>query len=101
MINFIPGPLNDVMELEPKLVDSKLGKQKCKGYTGRLQGKNGTTTIDTTYESRLHDKAPFGVVMCRIQLTVTRDGKIVRKIVWTYKLADFGKDAKSQLPEHN
>jgi hypothetical protein len=100
-INFIPGPLNDVKELEPKLVDSKLGKQKCKGVTGRLQAERGTTTQETIYESRLHDKAPFGVVTCSIQLRVIRDGKIVRKLDWAFKLADFGKDAKSQLPEHN
>ena len=98
-MKIFPGPLNDVKELESKLVESKLGKQKCKGFTGSLKNKKGTTTTENIYEYRLHDKAPFGVVTSRMQVTVTRDGKIVSMKVLTLKLADFGKDAKSQLPE--
>ena len=98
---FFPGALNDVKDLEPKLVESKLGKLKCKGFTGRSQGEQGTITFENIHAYRLHDKAPFGVVTGEIQQTILRDGKIVRKLDWTYKLADFGKDAKSKLLEQN
>jgi hypothetical protein len=53
-----------------------------------------------TFETRLHEKAPFEVVSSRMQFDVTRDGKVQQTIDATLKLTDFGRDAETALPGH-
>ena len=57
--------------------------------------------MKVTFETRLHEKAPFGVVSCRMQFEMKRDGKVLQTVDGTAKLIDFGKDAKTTLPDHN
>src|SRR5262249_566346 len=97
---YLAGPLQDQKKLDQQLVESKLGALKCEGVTGWIQYTEGDLHTKVTYETRLHENAPFGVVSGRMQFEVQRDGKVQQTIDGTLKLIDFGKDAKTALPDH-
>jgi hypothetical protein len=97
---YLAGPLQDERKLDKRLVESKLGALRCEGVTGWIQYKEGDLHTKVTFETRLHDKAPFGVVSSRMQFQVKRDGKVQQTIDATAKLTDFGRDAKTALPDH-
>jgi hypothetical protein len=71
-----------------------------KDRTGWIQYEEGDLQAKVTFETRLHEKAPFGVVSCRTQFEVRRDGKVLHTIDATAKLTDFGTDAQTALPDH-
>jgi hypothetical protein len=97
---YLAGPLQDEKKLDQQLVESTLGALKCEGVTGWIQYKEGDLHTKVTFETRLHEKAPFGVVSCRMLFEVKRDGKVQQTIDAPAKLSDFGKDAKTALPDH-
>src|SRR5262245_2835245 len=97
---YLAGPLQDEKKLDEQLVESKLGALKCEGVTGWIKYKEGDLHTKVMFETRLHEKAPFGVVSTRMQFGVKRDGKVQQTIDATAKLSDFGKDAKTALPDH-
>ena len=97
---YLAGPLQDEKKLDKLLVESKLGALKCEGVTGWIQYKEGDVHFKVTFETRRHEKAPFGVVSCRMQFEMKRDGKVLQTVDATMKFIDFGKDAKTLLPDH-
>src|SRR5262249_45897375 len=97
---YLAGPLQDERKLGKQLVESKLGALMCEGVTGWMQYKEGDVHMKVTFETRLHEKAPFGVVSCRMQFEMKRDGKVLQTVDATLKLTDFGKDAETALPDH-
>jgi hypothetical protein len=97
---YLAGPLQDENKLDKLLVESKLGPLKCEGVTGWIQYEEGDVHMKVTFETRLHEKAPFGVVSCRMQFEMKRDGKVLQTVDATAKLIDFGKDARTALPDH-
>jgi hypothetical protein len=97
---YLAGPLQDERKLDEQLVESKLGALKCEGVTGWIQYQEGDLHMKATFETRLHERAPFGVVSSRLQFELKRDGKIQRTIDATAKLIDFGTGATTALPDH-
>src|SRR5262245_9889194 len=97
---YLAGPLQDEKKLGRQLIESKLGALKCAGVTGWIQYKEGDVHMKVTFETRLHEKAPFGVVSSRMQFEMKRDGKVLQSVDATLKLLDVGKDAKTALPDH-
>jgi hypothetical protein len=97
---YLAGPLQDEKQLGQQLVESKLGALQCDGVTGWIQYQEGDLHTKVTFATRLHEKAPFGVVTCRMLFEVTRAGKVQQTIDATAKLIDFGKDARTALPDH-
>src|SRR5262245_2179960 len=73
---------------------------KCEGVTGWIQYKEGDVHLKVTFETRHHDKAPLGVVSCRMQFEMKRDGKVQQTVDATAKLIDFGRDARTALPDY-
>jgi hypothetical protein len=98
---FLSGPLKDAKKLKPEVIENKLGKLTCKGLAGRLEFKQGTGDGTADIETRLHASAPFGVVTSNIHLKMSHDGQPGENISWTLKLAEVGKNAKSELPDAN
>ena len=96
---FLSGPLKDPKELDKELVESKLGKLQCAGLTGRAEFKQGQTDAKVTFHTRLHEKAPFGVVTCRMVYTGEREGQPPRSVTVTLKLTEVGDKATSKLPD--
>ena len=97
---YLAGPVQDERRLEKQLAESKLGALECEGVTGWIQYKEGDLHTKVTYETRLHETAPFGVVSGRMQFEVMRAGKVQQTIDATLKLTDFGRDAETALPDH-
>jgi hypothetical protein len=97
---FLVGPASDERQLEPiKLEHKKLGQITCERRTGTfhftLPRREGPRDVSGTFEARLHERAPFGVV--RYEFTGReRDG---REVKVTLSLDDFGPTALSALPD--
>ena len=94
---FLANPLTDVKKLEAVMVNSKLGDLSCVGLTGHTEFADGNTTNTVSYETRRHQKAPFGVVTSQLMIEVERDGKVAEKLGLDMKISDFGKSASSEL----
>lgn len=97
---FLTGPLKDAKDLEKAEVESKLGKLPCAGQTGTVSVEQGDAKVAVTFENRLHEKAPFGVVTAVMKFDVTRNGMTREGGTITMKLADVGTKAVSELPDN-
>ncbi len=96
---FLCGPFKDSKKLVAEDLDTKLGKLSCPGVTGSVRIEQGKQIHDITFDNRLNDKAPFGLVSSRMQFKVTRDDKMRDKGSLILTLTEVGKTAKSELPE--
>jgi hypothetical protein len=97
------GPPGEIRMLDEEPVETTgLGKLRCPGVGARYVLKRGNYESIFDYETRLHDKAPFGVVTFRSESVHKEDGVIrIPKHVTVLRLAEFGTDAKSALPGKN
>ena len=101
----LAGPPKGVSKLDKAEVESKLGKLTCEGVRGVLEFNDPIAMIrsTTTIETRLHAKAPFGVVSSRWTIEETWKAETKpdhgMKMVWDFKLVDLGDGAKSELPD--
>ncbi|QDU41886.1 hypothetical protein Mal52_03410 [Symmachiella dynata] len=93
------GPFEMVQKLEKAPVDSKLGKVDCDGYSASGEVEMGTILMNSQYTIRLHKSAPFGVVTWQAETEVSREGQALGTMSTKFKLSDFGKDAKSAIPD--
>jgi hypothetical protein len=94
------GPFKTSEKLDNVAVESKLGKLECEGLTFQEKtGEPGKVSSDSTSTIRLHATAPFGVVTHEITIKFERDGQSLGTMTLKMKLSDFGKDAKSALPD--
>lgn len=86
---WLVSPLKDVEQLEEEVISSELGELACPGIkeSGKLLDKEVEIT------TRLHPKAPFGVVTYEFRQ------KTDAGFVSAMKLTDFGDGAKSRVPE--
>lgn len=101
MPTFLAKELSDKKKLAPATIDSKLGKEKCEGVAGTIEWKEGKSDNRARIETRRHPKAPFGVVASKSELVIVRDGQETGKGKLSFRLTDFGFDAKSKLPDNN
>lgn len=95
---FLSGPLKDIKELDKKTIDTKLGMLECRGITANDTYKQGEAVTTVEFETRLHDKAPFGVVRSKMQYDSKR-GDHEEKGTLVLDLEETGQDAKSSLPD--
>ena len=97
---FLAKALDDVKKLETKVVECKLGKLKCEGLVGHqtFRDRGGKTKI--MYETRLHKKAPFGVINTTIRMeNRISDDEIEMSGTCKFGLIDVGVGARSALPK--
>ena len=94
---FLSGPLDDVKQLDKKTIDTKLGKLECAGLTARKDYAQGDAKTNVKFETRLHDKAPFGVVSSTLHYQTTR-ARGPEGGTLALDFDDAGKDAKSAIP---
>lgn len=96
---FLCGPLNEAKELAAVVVDSKLGKLECKGVSGYTEFKDRGKDSRATFETRRHEKAPFGVVSTVIKFARERNGELKQEADMKFTLKETGTDATSDLPD--
>lgn len=97
----LTSALKGVKNLGKKVVESKLGKLECAGQVGHIQCMEGKRLRKVTIRTRLHEKAPFGIVTYLMKFEPTKTGRNEESGSWILILADFGTKAKSALPDHN
>ena len=100
MPTFLAQRLTNRKKLNSVEIDGKLGKYACPGLSGTLTWKEGANENRAEIVSRQHPKAPFGVVTSEIDVVTSRDGRETNKGKLTFRLTDFGFDAKSKLPDN-
>jgi hypothetical protein len=93
------GPPAALHPLDEEVIETRnLGSLSCPGVTARFVLTRGNLESIFDYETRLHDKAPFGVVKFRSESIHTEAGVVkVPKHVTTLRLVDSGTDAVSAL----
>ena len=96
---FLSGPFSNEKKSEAAVIESGLGKLECKGVTGNIEFKQGSTDQKWTMKNRLNEKAPFGVVTSEIEIEISRNGQQTRNGSMTMKAVKVGKEAKSQIPD--
>jgi hypothetical protein len=98
---YLVGPPQNPGELEKIEIETPLGKLACPAVTGTqdVEQGNGTTTI--TFENRLHEKAPFGVVSAVWKFERKMNGQVTTTGTTKMTLADTNTTALSELPDRN
>jgi hypothetical protein len=95
---FLHGPFDAPQKLDKALVESKLGKLECEGISAH-ERTTDRVTLDSRYVIRLHRDAPFGVVTWEAEMKLDLNGNSLGTMTTKATLSDFGKDAKSAIPE--
>jgi hypothetical protein len=96
---FLSGPPADNKKLDKAAIDTKLGKLDCEGVAGTTRFEQGAEKVAIKYATRLHEKAPFGVVETRMEFQVERDGNPRGQGELTLKILELTQGAKSELPD--
>ena len=101
LAGYLAGPPQNPGELEKIEIDTPIGKLACPAVTGTrdVEQGNGTTTI--TFENRLHEKSPFGVVGAVWKFERKMNGQVVGTGTTRITLVDTGTTALSELADRN
>ena len=100
---FLAGPPKNAGELDKIEIDNaKLGKLSCAGVTGdqEIDGPNGTQ-IGINVENRLHEKAPYGLVVANWKFELKSNGQVAVAGTFKLTLAEMNTTALSELPDRN
>lgn len=95
----LAGPGANLIELESSEIDGKLGKLACQGEAGDLDFQRDSLSVALHYETRLHEKAPFGVVSALWKFDVTASGQPRGSRTTRLTLTDLNPTALSELPD--
>lgn len=96
----LPGPLTNAKKLPKKIVETALGKLECEGQTGTHAFEPAKDfKSEITYETWLHDDAPFGVVSARLDMKTIHINGEGRTWTMALRLAGVGKGAISELSD--
>jgi hypothetical protein len=101
LAGFIAGPPQNPGELDKMEIDSPLGKLACVGVTGNREIEHGNGTTRITFENRLHEKSPFGVVSAVWKFERLMNGQLAGMGTTRITLADTSTTALSELPDRN
>jgi hypothetical protein len=102
LAGYLAGPPNNPGELASADIETlPLGKLSCAGVTGsqEFQRENGSQTIN--FETRLNEKAPFGVVSALWKFEFQSNGQVVGSGTTKMTLAEINTTALSELPDKN
>jgi hypothetical protein len=100
---YLAGPPKNAADLEKIEIDNvKLGKLPCAGITGdqELDGPGGTQIVINA-ENRLHEKAPFGVVVANWKFELKSHGQVAVAGTFKLTLTDTSTTALTELPDKN
>lgn len=101
LVAFLGGPLKSPRELEKVEIDGKLGKLMCVGVAGDYEFDQDGGTVSLKVESRLHEKAPFGIVTADWKFERKNNGQVSEAGGFKLTLADTNTTALTELPDRN
>ncbi len=94
------GPDPNTIKLDPITIDNaKLGKLECAGERATRDLEFGNTKSKTTFENRLSDKVPFGVLKSVLKFQNDQGGTPIEGEL-TLDLTDVGETALTELPNN-
>jgi len=96
---FLAGPPKDLKELKQVEIDGKLGRLQCDGLTGKFVQEQEVGNVYSTFENRLHSKAPFGVVVSLWRIERKDKGTLLEEGTVKFTLRDTHTTALSELPD--
>jgi hypothetical protein len=102
LVGYLAGPINPEELAKVEIETQALGKLSCGGVKGRREFQdedNGSLTIH--FETRLNEKAPFGVVSALWKFERRVDGKVESTGATKMTLAEMNTTALSELPDKN
>lgn len=95
----LAGALTGKKRLDVVEMDTLFGKASCGGVSGKLNFEQETRNWQTEVETRLHPKAPFGVVSSRVVFQVERKGQRVTGSA-TFRLAEVIDNYDGELKKY-
>jgi hypothetical protein len=98
-VPFLAGPSKDGKDVDAVEVECKLGKLVCSGATGSVETEINKTPVPLQFETRLNEKAPFGVVTSVWKYEIKKDGQIEATGTTKLTLAEVDSTAVSELPD--
>ena len=96
LVFIMTGPDQEIRPLAPQLIETKLGRFECAGWTGHQLTKSDKPQIDTTYQQWVHEKAPFGVLRAEMEYAIKFEDRVVQAQT-SITLAELGTHASSQI----
>jgi hypothetical protein len=94
----LSGPPTKPSALDKMEVATPLGKIQCTGTRGTLKIEQESRKWEGTIETRLHEKAPFGVISMRLEMDVDRRGQR-SKGTFSLKLIEIRKNVRGELAD--
>ncbi|MCY2968736.1 MAG: hypothetical protein NT069_34775 [Planctomycetota bacterium] len=96
----LAGPDPNAVKLDPITIENaKLGKLECAGERATRDLEFGDTKSKVTFENRLSDKVPFGVLKSVVKFQNDQGGTPIEGEV-TLDLTDVGETALTELPNN-
>ena len=98
---YLAGSAQNEMELDAVEVDGKLGKLMCPAVSGEKEFRRDYGALRLTFENRLNEKSPFGVVNAVWKMDRLVNGQVTASETNKLTLAETYTTALSELPERN
>jgi len=95
----LSGPLTAKKRLDVVAMNTPFGKAACSGVSGKFDYEQETRKWQNKVETRLHPKAPFGVVSSRVEFQMERNGKTFTGIA-AFKLIEVLQNQEGELVKH-
>ncbi len=95
----LAGPLKQPRALPAETIACGVGTLLCSGTAGRLSMRFGSKERPVDVSLWTHEKAPFGVVRCRMAFQFEEDDGDSISVDMTFTLREVGTDAVSALKE--
>ena len=92
----LAGPDQEVQSLGTQVVETKLGRFECAGWTGRQFTTFDEREVNATFRQWVHEKAPFGVLRSEIEYTITFDDRVIQNKD-SIALVEVGTGADSRI----
>jgi hypothetical protein len=96
----LAGPSKETKKIEPKTIDFQSGRLQCSGLTGPfvyfVKSEDKKREIHGSMTTRFHERVPFGVASLEVE-TKEPSGDFIEM---SFILNEFGKQAKSRLPDN-
>jgi hypothetical protein len=95
----LTGAMTAKKRLAAVETDTIFGKAPCVGVSGKFDYEQETRLWQTTVETRLHPKAPFGVVSSRVAFQMERRGEKFTGLA-TFKLTEVIRNYDGELMKY-
>lgn len=102
LVGYLAGPPNNPGELAKLDIETPaLGKVSCAGVTGDQEFQRDNGSLAIRFETRLNEKAPFGVVSAVWNFERKTNGQVMGSGTSKMTLAEINTTALSELPDRN